>query len=120
MVVDLMKRFVLTTLTCALCAAAPVCAEALPDPTRPADTPAVSASAPGASAEGVPQMVRISKDRKSAIIGGQNVRIGDNYNGARVVGITESEIVLKSGGATQTLKLFPGVEKTPSQRKAKR
>jgi MSHA biogenesis protein MshK len=119
MVVDLTKRIALATLACALSAVGPVCAENLPDPTRPADTPAASAGVPGASAEGVPQVVRISNDRKSAIIGGQNVRVGDTYNGARVVNITESGIVLKSGSDTQTLKLFPGVEKTPSQRKAK-
>lgn len=107
------------------------CAENLPDPTRPPAELAAPSSAPGGSA--VPtgpalQSVQISPSFRSAIINGQRVVQGDAYGDARVVKISENEVVLKSGSDYQTLKLFPGVEKHASktaerkntQRKAKR
>jgi MSHA biogenesis protein MshK len=99
---------------------AEVPAETLPDPTRP---PPVLGAIPGTAQAGVPssaagpllQSVLISPNRKSAIIGGKTVGIGDRYGDAQVVGIGEGEVVLKSGNRLHTLRLFPGVEK----RKAK-
>jgi len=99
---------------------AQVAAETLPDPTRP---PPGLGAAPGTAQAGVPvaaagpllQSVLISSNRKSAIIGGQTVGIGDRYGDAQVVGIAEGEVVLKSGNGLRTLRLFPEVEK----RKAK-
>lgn len=106
------------------------CAENLPDPTRPPPELAAPSSAPGGiamPAGPVLQSVQISPASRSAIISGQRVVQGGAYGDARVVKISESEVVLKSGSDYQTLKLFPGVEKRASrtperkntQRKAK-
>ena len=105
----------------ALCMAVLPCrAEALPDPTRPVDAGAAQTSASGADGEPVLQLIRISKTRKaSAVIDGQSVQVGDSFDGARVVVISEAKVVLKSGNVYKTLNLFPGVEKNPSKRKAK-
>ena len=85
-------------------------ADGAPDPTRP---PAALLAEPAgtAPASSKLQSVLISAGRKSAIIGGQLVHVGDKYGEARVTRITESEVVLKTGSATETLKLFPDVEK---------
>lgn len=111
----------------ALSGSGAACAENLPDPTRPPAELVTSPSAPGSAA--VPsgpvlQSVQISPSSRSAIISGQRVVQGGAYGDARVVKISESEVVLKSGSDYQTLKLFPGVEKRAveqknTQRKAK-
>ena len=98
----------------------PCTAEALPDPTRPVDSGVAQPSASGADGEPVLQLIRVSKSRKSsAIIDGQSVKLGDSFGGARVVQISETQVVMKSGNVYKTLKLFPAVEKNPSKRKAK-
>lgn len=88
-------------------------AETLADPTRP---PPSLAGAGGAAIEekgsGL-QSVLISSGRKSAIIGGQVVGLGEKYGDARVVKITESEVVLQSGTTKEVLRLFPDVDKRP-------
>lgn len=89
-------------------------AEGAPDPTRPptALLTEPAGAAPGAKpASSGLQSVLISAGRKSAIIGGQLVHLGDKYGEARVTRITEGEVVLKTGSTTETLKLFPDVEK---------
>ena len=114
----------------ALSVSSAACAESLPDPTRPPPELATSSSTPdGAAVPTGPvlQSVQISPASRSAIISGQRVVQGSTYGDARVVKISESEVVLKSGSDYQTLKLFPGVEKRASktaerkntQRKAK-
>jgi len=95
-------------------------AEVLPDPTRPppglgATSGTAQATVPEAAASTVLQSVLISPNRKSAIIGGKAVSIGDRYGDALVVSISEGAVVLKSGNKLRTLRLFPEVEK----RKAK-
>lgn len=65
------------------------------------------------------QSVLISARRKSAIIGGQVVGLGEKYGEARVVKITESEVVLKTGTVTEILRLFPDVEKRSGQGRKK-
>lgn len=91
-------------------------AQALPDPTRPALLP--RGSGEGAAAAPVPaapapvlQSVLIARDRSIAIISGQRFDLGDHVGDARIVRITETEVVLRSGDAQTTLKLFPQVEK---------
>ena len=105
----------------AMCLAVlPCTAESLPDPTRPVDSGVAQHSVSGGDGEPVLQLIRIAKNRKSsAIIDGQSVKLGDSFGGARVVQISETLVVLKSGNVYKTLKLFPGVEKYPSNRKAK-
>ena len=85
------------------------------DPTRPpsgAGTEASEAEAPADSGGGMTlQSVMISPTRKAAIINGQMVKLGDKYGDAVLVKVSENEVVLRSGGANQVLKLHPGIEK---------
>jgi MSHA biogenesis protein MshK len=88
-------------------------AQELRDPTRP---PALFESDGGqrtssASAGPVLQSVLISPTRRIAMIDGQALKPGDKFGDARVVKITENEVVLRNGQEVQTLKLFPQVEK---------
>lgn len=88
-------------------------AQAMTDPTRP----------PGAFATGDPdaagdvgggpvlQSVMISPTRKAAIISGEMVKLGEKFGDAVLVKVAENEVVLKTGDATQVLKMYPGVEK---------
>lgn len=96
-------------------------AESLRDPTRPpAELGVVAAGGAEMAAKGpVLQSVLISAGRKSAIIGGQVVGLGEKYGEARVIKITESEVVLKTGTITETLRLFPDVEKRSAQGRKK-
>lgn len=96
-------------------------AESLRDPTRPpAELGVGSAGGAELAAKGpVLQSVLISAHRKSAIIGGQVVGLGEKYGEARVVKITESEVVLKTGTVTEILRLFPDVEKRSGQGRKK-
>ncbi|HVS25958.1 MAG TPA: MSHA biogenesis protein MshK [Burkholderiales bacterium] len=87
-----------------------VCAENLPDPTRPPPG-ALTLGAAVASSGPVLQSVLISPGRKTAIISGETVRLGGKYGAATVIRISESEVVLNHGGNLQTLRLFPEVEK---------
>lgn len=84
----------------------------LADPTRP---PVVSepVSQQEATAPTGPQLqsVLISPTRRVAIISGQNVMLGEKFGDARVVKITENEVVLRNGQDVQVLKLFPDVQK---------
>ncbi len=57
------------------------------------------------------QSVLISRGRKVAVISGQAVQVGDSVGDARVARISEGEAVLIRDGQSQTLKLFPGLEK---------
>jgi MSHA biogenesis protein MshK len=83
------------------------------DPTRPP----VGLGAGAADTESDPaggirlQSVMISPTQSAAIINGVMVRLGEKYGDAVLVRVTESEVVLRSGGAQQVLKLHPGVEK---------
>lgn len=89
-------------------------AESLPDPTRPPSVGSVGSSASGPVAgQGGPtlQSVIISPTRKAAIIDGETVELGGGYGDAKLVKVSESEVVLKTAEGLQTLKLFPGVEK---------
>lgn len=91
-------------------------AQMLSDPTRPpASVLSGEARAdgvnPAAYSGPVLQSILISSVRKEAIISGQTVRVGDRVGEAQVSQITENEVELRSGKNTQTLKLFPNVEK---------
>jgi MSHA biogenesis protein MshK len=95
---------------CALAMLSPAMAQVLKDPTRPPD--GVLQAAPGeagAAATSLLQSVKISGSEKTAIIGGQTVKLGGKYGDARVVKITESEVVLRSATGTETLRMYPDV-----------
>jgi MSHA biogenesis protein MshK len=99
----------------AMLSMAGVQAQALTDPTRP---PSAAAEANGEHGEGATrlQSVLLSPGRKMAVINGVAVPLGGMVGEARLVKITETEAVLKTGSETEVLKLFPGVEKKPRRR----
>ena len=82
----------------------------LRDPMRPPaaiDAPASGKDAP--SAAPLLQSVMIGSAERWAIIGGERVALGARYGDARVVAITESEVVLRSAEGTRTLRMYPDV-----------
>lgn len=86
---------------------------AISDPTRP--PPAFSAPAPeGEAATGpVLQSVLLPKKGKPlAVIGGQQVRLGELYGDSRLIRLSEREAVLEGPDGIERLRLTPGVEKT--------
>jgi MSHA biogenesis protein MshK len=91
-------------------------AEALQDPTRPpAALDRAAESGTGAAVTGpVLQSVLISPRRTMATISGRTVKVGDKVGEARVIRISETEVVLRNGRDLETLKLFPGIEKRRS------
>jgi MSHA biogenesis protein MshK len=94
-----------------MCAGA--AAQVTTDPTRPPagiETGAMDAAS-DAGGGAMLQSVLISPTHKAAIIGGVMVKLGEKYGDAVLVKVAENEVVLKSGGALQVLKLYPGVEK---------
>jgi len=84
-------------------------AQAMTDPTRPAT--GFAAEAPEGAAGDQLQSVMISPTRSAAIINGVTVRLGEKYGDAVLVRVAESEVVLRSGGVQQVLKIHPGVDK---------
>ena len=96
-------------------------AQDLIDPTRPpaAMNTRMEPTA-GTQAGGlVLQSVLISPTRKAAIISGRTVALGEKLGDAKVVKITETEVVLRNGKEMQTLKLFPDIEKRPGAPRTK-
>jgi len=96
-------------LALALCAASATAQ--MNDPTRP---PASfgSGEAEGDGGGGILlQSVLISPNQKAAIINGVLVPLGGKYGNAVLVEVAENEVVLRSGGVKQVLKLHPGVSK---------
>ena len=88
-------------------------AQELRDPTRP---PSMATSPGGgldtASSSGPRlQSVRISAHQASAIISGQQVRVGDQLGDNRVMAISENDVTLRGPSGVQVLKLFPGISK---------
>ena len=94
-------------------------AQSLPDPTQP---PASGApvrdldSAGKANPTPILQSIIISPTRRLAIIAGHTLKQGDKYGDAKLVKITETEVVLRGSNGIQTLKLFPNIEKQPLSR----
>ena len=101
-----MMRLVLATLL-----AAPLAAQALPDPTA---LPALPGAA-GAEAGAAPTLAAIKRNgrTRTAVIGGREIAEGGHYRDARIMRIGESEVVLRRGGETTVLRLYPQVEKRP-------
>jgi hypothetical protein len=96
-------------LMCGFLAATPAWAQSLPDPTRPANT---SAEAGVATSGPTLQSIRTVAGVRTAVIGGQEVKVGSVVADQRVVRIDEDQVVLRGSAGQQTLKLFPGVAKT--------
>lgn len=102
-------------LVCAVAGTGIATGQELPDPTRPPTLPRAAADPIAAPAEEAPmpvlQSVLIGKDRRMAIISGQRFDVGDHVGDARIVRITETEVLLRAGVRQMTLKLFPQVFK---------
>lgn len=87
----------------------PAPAEVLPDPTAP---PASAASESGETRPATAlTAIKLSRKQKIAVIDGQEVALGDRYQDARVVRISEGEVVLRRGRELTVLKLYPDLEK---------
>jgi MSHA biogenesis protein MshK len=83
------------------------------DPTRP--PPGFGTGAAGVERDaggGIRlQSVMISPTQRAAVINGVVVKLGEKYGDAVLVGVAESEVVLRSGGGQQVLKIHPDVDK---------
>jgi MSHA biogenesis protein MshK len=86
-------------------------AQALNDPMRPPAAYVEAESGGGEAGGPVLQSVMISPTRKAAIISGEMVKLGGKFGNAKLVKVSESEVVLRTGDETQVLKMYPGVEK---------
>lgn len=87
-------------------------AQALRDPMRPPPGFAATDNArPRSVEEPVLQSVMISPGRRAAIISGEVVRLGEKFGGARLVRVSEQEVVLQYGTDARVLKLYPAVDK---------
>lgn len=89
----------------------PALAQQLQDPTRPSKQLMQAGAMTDVDGEPVLQSVFISPTRRTAIISGQSVKLGEKFNDATLIRVTESEVVLRNGGELQTLKLFPSIGK---------
>lgn len=87
-----------------------VCAEILADPTRPPAALSTGEATEGPRRPSL-QSIIITPQGRAAVIDGQRVELRGRYGDAQVVQITESEVVLRSAGGVQTLKMYPDVEK---------
>ncbi|SBT03184.1 conserved exported hypothetical protein [Candidatus Accumulibacter aalborgensis] len=87
----------------------------LPDPTRPPvgiSTPTPDAGPVEQIAGPVLQSVMIPKKGKPvAVIGGQQVRLGQMIGQSRLIRLTEREAVLEGPAGIERLPLTPGIEK---------
>jgi MSHA biogenesis protein MshK len=93
-------------LALALCAASAIAQ--MNDPTRPPAS--FGTSEPDSGGGGIMlQSVLISPGQKAAIINGVLVKLGEKYGDAVLIAVAENEVVLRSGGGRQVLKLYPGV-----------
>lgn len=86
-------------------------AEVLPDPTRPAAEAGLAGDVVAVASGPVLQSVMIRPGRRTAVISGQLLAEGERFGDARLVRISEGEVILAGPEGRQTLKLFPGVEK---------
>ena len=100
----------LASITAGMVWQAAACAQGMNDPTRPPAGIYLTEGATGATSGPRLQSVMITPGERSAIIDGERVRLGGKYGDARVIRITESEVVLRSSGGTETLKMYPEVE----------
>lgn len=89
------------------------------DPTAP--PPGFSASAMESTEVTGPvlQSVKIPKKGKPvAVIGGQEVKLGELYGDSRLIKLTEREAVLEGPSGVEHLMLTPGIEKTNITKKS--
>jgi MSHA biogenesis protein MshK len=115
--VERMRTSALTTLVL-LAAAAGSHAQALVDPTRPPNAPALSAEGTEAPAGNQLQSVLISAGRRIAVINGETVSVGGRVGDATVVKINPTEVTLRRGNELETIGMFSGIEIKGVRRRA--
>lgn len=87
----------------------------LADPTRPPAQVAFPGAVVSSAAAGpVLQSVLIAPTRKSAIISGERVELGEKYGDARLTQLSEAQAVLEGPQGRTVLKLVPRIEKRAS------
>lgn len=89
--------------------------EPLADPTRPPVGLLTASSVESSEALTGPVLQSVVMPRKGkplAVIGGQQVRLGDLYGESRLIKLTEHEAVLEGPAGIERLPLTPGIEKT--------
>jgi MSHA biogenesis protein MshK len=97
---------------CLALACSTALAQIATDPTRPPSEYATGTAETAADGGGLTlQSVLISPSYKAAIISGVMVKEGEKLGDAVLVKVAENEVVLRTAGASQVLKLHPGVEK---------
>jgi hypothetical protein len=120
-----MKTTLQIALLAAFASSAPVGAQALIDPMRPANVTSGERYAVVARPAGpVLEQIVLGDGRKFAVISGRKVAVGDRLGEVTVVSIGADQVTLK-GGTTQVLRMFPhsdrksaGTAPTPQPRKA--
>ncbi|MFZ6750718.1 hypothetical protein [Undibacterium sp. Ren11W] len=93
-------------------------AQTLPDPTRPPALVMPENATEQVVSGPVLQSILIAPHRRVAIISGQAVELNAKYGELTLIRMTETEVVLRNtqnAKETQTLKLFPGIDKRMSQ-----
>ena len=89
------------------------------DPTAP---PTGFVASSGDTMEGAGSLltsIKVPKKGKPvAVIGGQEVKLGEPYGDSRLVKLTEREAVLEGPSGTEHLMLTPGIEKTNITKKS--
>ncbi|MBI4985573.1 MAG: hypothetical protein HZC24_09590 [Rhodocyclales bacterium] len=92
-------------------------AQALADPTKPPASIEKPVAAEAAEAKpapaGLQSVILRAGGKPAAIINGEYVVLGGRLGEARLVKISEDSVTLKSAAGRETLRLMPGVEKTP-------
>ena len=91
----------------------------LSDPTRPpAGFSAPEADGGGSSGPVLQSVIVPKKGKPIAVIGGQQVKLGELYGDSRLIKLSEREAVLEGPGGIERLMLTPGIEKTNIIRKS--
>jgi MSHA biogenesis protein MshK len=88
-----------------------VTGQTLGDPMRPPNAAAESSDGARAAAGPVLQSILFARNRRYAVIDGQQVRLGEKFRDATLVELTVSEATLQSARATTVLKLYPEAQK---------
>lgn len=96
--------------------AATALAQPVADPTRPpsfveaGSGPAGTALTPASPLQSI---ILRPGAKPRALLSGEWIELGQEYNGARLVKVTDSSVILKGPGGTETLFLTPDAEKKP-------
>jgi hypothetical protein len=88
-------------------------AAALEDPMRPPGNAATAKSSAGVT-RFVLSSTLIARERRSAVINGRSVGVGELVDGARVIEILPAQVRLQHQGRQLTLQLLPVAVKKPA------